>query len=113
MIVGVIGVSQTANDGRALGECSTSLRLPTRRYVQCSLGVPDVGSLALSADEAEEFGRPGAGATEPVRGAGVELDGFARRQNEVLLSEHEAEAPVQDEGPVESFVNSQVGAQKA
>lgn len=69
---------------------------------------PDVGALALFPDEAEEFHGAGAGGAEPVRGAGVELRGFAGLEHEVVFAENETERAVEDVDPVVAFVCTQV-----
>jgi hypothetical protein len=66
--------------------------------------LPDVGTLTLPTDQAEELGRAVAGRTEPVGGAGVEFDSFARLEKQVLVAEDQPQLSVEDVGPVVAFV---------
>src|SRR5512146_3550681 len=72
-------------------------------------GGTDVGAFALLADEAEVLDGTGAGGPEPVRGAGVELGGFPRLEDEVVLAEDQAERAVEHVDPVVALVGPQVG----
>src|SRR5680860_1303889 len=60
-----------------------------------------VDPLALTAEDGQELDRALVGATEPVRHTGVELRGLARLEHDVVLSQHHAQAAVED---VEPFV---------
>lgn len=72
------------------------------------VGCAYVGALPLSADEAEVFDRAGAGGSEPVRSAGVELGCFACLKEQILIAEHEAQGAVEYIGPVEALMGMQV-----
>jgi hypothetical protein len=72
-------------------------------------GGSDVCAFSLLADEAEKFHGSCAGGSEPVRGAGVELGGLARLEDDVVLAEDESESAVEDECPVVALVGAQVG----
>lgn len=69
-------------------------------------GCADVCAFALFADEAEELDGSCAGGSEPVGGAGVEFGGLAGSEDEVVMSEDEAEFAAEDEGPVVAFVGA-------
>src|SRR5689334_8529951 len=72
-------------------------------------GGADVGAFALLADEAEVLDGTGAGGAEPVRGAGVELGGFAWLEEEIVLAEDQAERAVEHVDPVVALVGPQFG----
>ena len=90
--------SRGGHDSTMSGTCSAGRRRGA-----------DVRAFALLADEAEELDGAGAGGSEPVRGAGVELRGLAGLEDEVVLAEDQAERAVEDVDPVIALVGAQVG----
>lgn len=67
-----------------------------------------MGPFALLAHQAEELDRPRTRRTKPVRRAGVELGNLSGHEDEVVLSEDEAESSVEHERPVVTLVGTQV-----
>ena len=63
-------------------------------------------ALALGAEEAEDLDGSGAGAPEPVRHAGVELGRLPGVHDQIVMGEHEAQAPAEDVEPLVASVGS-------
>ena len=65
--------------------------------------------LAWASEQAEDFGGFVAGIAEPVGNAGVELDGLARSEHDVLLPDDQPHPSAQDVHPLVTLVHSWPG----
>ena len=88
-------------------------RLSWRRVRRAPRSNTQVHTLALRAEEAQDLHRPIAGASEPMRRAGVELRGLARLHHQIVLGDHETQTPAQHLQPLVALMGARVVDQKA